>query len=137
MDIKQKDEVEINDSNLKDFLEQDLESIEFIINESKEFTSDLKPLLINSKEKKRIREFMIEYLKNKKYFSLKIIKVAYLNKYYREYNNYEIIEIKEMIQPYFLSIFSILGRRKLLVRYSKLIYIVNKKLIKFLNDKDL
>ena len=49
MGIKQKDEVEIGDSNLKDFLEQDLEGIKDILN-NEDFISDLEPIHIIKKE---------------------------------------------------------------------------------------
>ena len=49
MDIKQKKEVEIDDSNLKDFIEQDLEGINMILN-NEDFVSDLAPIPINKEE---------------------------------------------------------------------------------------
>ena len=61
--IKQKNEVEINDSNLKDFLENDVKGIEMILN-NEDFISDLAPIPIIRKE-----EDFFNYYKN-----LKIIK---------------------------------------------------------------
>ena len=66
LDIKQKDEVEIDDSNLKDFLEKDLEGIEFILNESEDFISDLAPIPISKLVKKSICNDFFNYYKNKK-----------------------------------------------------------------------
>ena len=43
MNKKEKDVVEIDDSNLKDFLEQDLEALEFILKESDDSKMDLTP----------------------------------------------------------------------------------------------
>lgn len=91
--------------------------------------------MASNKERQRIIEFMAEYLKNKTYFSYKIIRVAYLNKYFRNYNNFQIIEIKKEIGSHLRIIFSKLGTNKLLVKYSKLVYIVNKELMNFLNSQ--
>lgn len=66
MNIKQKDEVEINDSNLKDFLEQDLKDINIILNESEDFISDLTPVPISKLVKKPICNDFFDYYKNKK-----------------------------------------------------------------------
>ena len=66
MDIKQKDEVEIDDSNLKDFFEKDLKGIEFILNESEDFILDLTPVPISKLVKKSICSDFFDYYKNKK-----------------------------------------------------------------------
>ena len=58
MDINKKDQVEIDDSNLKDFLEQDLEGLEFILNKVDDFTSDLSPIPI---EKESVNEDFFKY----------------------------------------------------------------------------
>ena len=75
MDIKQKNEVEIDDSNLKDFLEQDLEGIGMILN-SEDFISDLAPIPIEKKVKHKeseYKDFFYYYRKNyKKDKSLKV-----------------------------------------------------------------
>ena len=64
--IKQKDEVEIDESNLKDFLERDLKGIEFILNESEEFISDLSPEPISKSVKKSNCNDSFDYYKKRK-----------------------------------------------------------------------
>lgn len=79
MDIKQKDEVEINDANLKDFLEKDLKGLKFILDESKEFAEDLTPVSISKLNlkitTKRIYGFLDYYKEMKNNTRKKLTKI--------------------------------------------------------------
>ena len=79
MDIKQKDEIEINNSNLKDFLEQDLRSLEFILSESEDFISDLIPVSIFKLKTKitqnPVYSFLDYYREIKNYTRKKLTKI--------------------------------------------------------------